>query len=91
MQCYVYRSRRKVDTYLYIAKRDDFEAVPEVVMNVFGPAEFALEFDLTPERKLSQETTEEVINNLTSRGFHLQLPKTEIEQQILTKILNESD
>ena len=88
MQCFVYRSQRKVDTYLYIAQRDDFEAVPDVVMKAFGPAEFALEFELTPERKLSQENIVEVMENLNNRGFHLQLPKSDVEQTILRELIN---
>jgi len=74
MHCYVYRSSRKLDTYLYLPRKDDFEDIPVALMQVFGTPEFALEFELTPERTLAQENPEEVLNNLKDRGFHLQMP-----------------
>jgi uncharacterized protein len=74
MHCFVYRSSRKLDTYLYLPRKDDFEDIPEPLMQVFGKPEFALEFELTPKRSLAQEDPEEVIKNLKDRGFHLQMP-----------------
>lgn len=74
MRCYVYRSSRKVDTYLYVVKENDFSDVPESLMQVFGAPEFALEFDLTPDRPLAQEDPAQVFANLERQGFHLQLP-----------------
>lgn len=74
MQCYVYRSSRKLDTYLYLPEKDAFEDVPEALMQVFGQPEFALEFELTPDRSLAQEDPVEILSNLEERGFHLQMP-----------------
>ena len=74
MQCYVYRSGRRQDTYLYLPERDDFSKVPEALMQVFGTPEFALEFELTPERRLAREDPRQVLANLHERGFHLQMP-----------------
>ena len=36
MLCSVYKSSKKVQTYLYINKRDDFSDVPEALMKMFG-------------------------------------------------------
>lgn len=74
MKCYVYRSSRKLDTYVYLPKKDDFSDIPDVLMKVFGAPEYALEFDLTAERKLAQEDSKEVLANIEERGFHLQMP-----------------
>lgn len=74
MKCYVYRSCRKQDTYIYLPEKDNFDEIPEVLMKVFGAAEYALEFDLTPDRKLAQEDAKEVLANIQERGFHLQMP-----------------
>jgi uncharacterized protein YcgL (UPF0745 family) len=41
---------------------------------VFGTPEFALEFELTPERRLAREDPRQVLANLHERGFHLQMP-----------------
>ncbi len=73
MQCYIYRSPRKADAYLYLAQKDDFDAVPAELMRVFGPPEFCFDFELTSERRLAQEEAVEVLRNLETRGFHLQM------------------
>ena len=74
MKCYVYRSSRKADTYVYLPKKDEFEDIPDVLMKVFGTPEYALEFELTPDRTLAQEDPKEVLANIEERGFHLQMP-----------------
>jgi len=80
MQCYVYKSARKFDTYLYLCKRDDFDVLPPSLLEIFGKPVFALEFDLTPVRKLAKEDTTIVISNLNTQGFHLQLPPDDAQQ-----------
>lgn len=74
MKCYVYRSERRVDTYLYLTERDDFSSVPEGLKKLFGKASFALEFELTPDRSLAQADSEQVITSLREQGFYLQMP-----------------
>lgn len=78
MICYVYRSRRRADTYLYLPRQDDFSAVPDALMRVFGAADFALEFELTPQRRLAQADAGEVLRNLREQGFHLQMPPANV-------------
>ncbi|WP_018865499.1 MULTISPECIES: YcgL domain-containing protein [unclassified Thioalkalivibrio] len=79
MQCYVYRATRRADTYVYFPEKDDFSDLPEGVMRALGTLEFALEFDLTPERTLAQEDPQKVLANLEEQGFHLQFPPPEDE------------
>ena len=91
MICYVYRSNRKRDTYLYIDKKDDFSTIPEAVMTVFGQPEFSLSFNLHRDKQLAQADASEVMDKLATDGFYLQLPKTEydiadIEQQIVSSL-----
>ena len=72
--CYIYRSKRKDELYLFLAKEDDFECVPEVLRKSFGQLEKAMELDITPESKLARSDAAEVIANLKERGFHIQMP-----------------
>lgn len=89
LTCYIYRSERKPDTYLYVLEKDDFSPVPDELMKVFGQPEFSFEFELTPDRKLAKEESEEVYANLKQQGFHLQLADDLlIEQQLALKNLN---
>ena len=76
MLAYVYKSLKKADTYIYLAKRDDFAGLPEPLRTQLGRLQFVLEVQLTAERKLARENPEVVRANLASRGFHLQFPPT---------------
>lgn len=78
MRCYVYKSRRRADTYLFLAQRDDFARVPEVLRAPLGDLDFTLEFDLTPGRRLVRGDGEAVRANLADRGFHIQFPSSEV-------------
>ena len=80
MRCYVYRSRRRADTYVYLPRRDDFTGVPDGLLSALGRLDFALEFDLTPQRRLAREDAAIVLANLDRQGFHLQLPPPEDER-----------
>ena len=89
MFCYIYRSNRKVDTYLYLKDKDDFSVVPEELLTVFGEAEFSFSFNLKPDRKLAREDTADVLKNLEAQGYHLQLQKDIlVEQMLAMKALN---
>lgn len=74
MNCSIYKSNLKLDTYLYVRRRDDFSGVPPALMKAFGQPVFVMELELTPERKLAQEDVNVVMRNLVEKGFHLQLP-----------------
>jgi uncharacterized protein len=76
-RCYVYRSSRRADTYVYVPRQDDFAGLPEGLMRMLGRLEFALEFELTPGRRLAREDTAAVQANLELQGFDLQLPPAE--------------
>ena len=85
MLCYIYRSNRKLDTYLYLSDKDDFSSVPEELLRVFGPPEFSFSFDLTAARKLAKEDAAEVLENLETRGYHLQLQDDELIEDMLSR------
>lgn len=74
MHAYIYKSQRKVDTYVYLAARDDFGRLPEPLRTQLGPLAFVLDVELTPGRKLAREDVAAVRDNLAVRGFHLQFP-----------------
>lgn len=75
MQCAIYKSRKKQDTYLYLAARDDFSRVPEPLLKLIGQPVHVMDLELSPERKLAQEDAAEVLRNLQERGWHLQMPR----------------
>ena len=75
MHAYVYKSTRKADTYVYLAARNEGATLPETLRSQLGPLTFVLDVELTPERRLARENTQDVMANLANRGFHLQMPQ----------------
>ncbi|TRW90321.1 YcgL domain-containing protein [Candidatus Methylobacter oryzae] len=74
MLCFIYKSLKKDQLYLYVDKKDDFSKVPEALFNSFGKMEFVMDLELTPERKLAKEDVDKVIESLNTKGFFVQLP-----------------
>jgi uncharacterized protein YcgL (UPF0745 family) len=74
LHCWVYRSPRKQEMYLYLAGEDAFDRVPETLLESFGDPILVIELELNPERKLAREDVNTVMSNLDERGFHLQMP-----------------
>ena len=76
MLAFVHKSLRKADTYVFLAGRDDFARLPEPLRTQLGALQFVLEVDLTPQRTLAQADPAVVMENLATRGFHIQFPPT---------------
>ena len=75
MKTYIYKSSRKDELYLYIAKKDDFSAVPQDLYDTMGKEPiFVMEVELTAERTLAREDVETVKKNLANLGYHVQMP-----------------
>jgi len=70
----VYKSKRKVDTYLFIEKRDDFSKVPEVLLNTFGKPVFVMLINIGNRETLAGADIKKVKQNLADQGYYLQIP-----------------
>ena len=77
--CWIYKDRRRGETYLYLAKKDGFDAAPRALLDALGELEFVMELSLHPQRKLARARTAEVIRALTSDGYYIQLPPVDTE------------
>ena len=83
MICSVYRSEKKSETYLYLARNTDFEDLPDDLQQVFGQPILVINLVLSPQRKLAQVDVGRVISCLERDGYYLQLPpKTPTEDEI---------
>lgn len=78
MNCYIYRSRKKVGSYLYLPTKNDFSALPKTLLHLFGQPEFTFKFDLSSRKQLAEVETQTVIQNLQEEGFYLQIPPPKI-------------
>jgi len=75
MKTYIYKSSRKDELYLYLAKKDDFSAVPQALYDSMGKEPiFVMEVTLTAERTLAREDIDTVRKNLETLGYHVQIP-----------------
>ena len=74
IDCEIYKSNKKEDTYLYFKKPVDFEVLPPELSKSLGKLEFVMGLELNPEKKLAREDVNKVMNNIEQLGFHLQMP-----------------
>lgn len=74
IDCWVYKSPRKSEMYLYVAAEDDFEQIPAELMQRFGTPVPVMQLTLDEHRRLAREDVKRVMRNLREQGFHLQLP-----------------
>ncbi len=80
MHCFVYKSLRKTETFVFLRERDGFDVIPESLSATLGTLVFVVEIALSPDRRLARESAETVMANLERNGFHLQLPLTPAER-----------
>ena len=74
MQCFVYKSVRKAETYVFLRESEAFGVLPPELVERLGELAFVIEIELSPQRKLAREDVAVVMANLTGQGYHLQLP-----------------
>jgi len=74
LPCWVYRSPRKQEMYIYLAQEDGFDTLPAALLERFGEPILVIELELSPDRKLAREDVGKVMANLRDQGFHLQMP-----------------
>lgn len=79
MYCYIYRSEKKPDTYLYLPTTWDEADLPDDLNSLFTPATLAMELELDPSRSLVREDIAQVLDNLLNQGYHVQLPPSRDE------------
>ena len=65
--------------YLYLDKKDNFDCVPESLLDLLGDLTFSFEFDLSKDRKLVKAESSEVIRIINDSGFFLQMPPAKSE------------
>lgn len=72
--CAIYKSPQKEGMYLYVAKRDQFDAVPEALRQMFGKPQFVMLFHLDGEKLLKRAKNAEVLQAIKTQGYFLQMP-----------------
>lgn len=83
MHCDIYKSSKKDEMYLYVARpnhpnedenADPLAALSEPLRAAFGRATHVMHLELTESRKLARVNVLHVIDSLQTKGFFLQMP-----------------
>jgi uncharacterized protein YcgL (UPF0745 family) len=72
--CWIYKSSRKEEMYLYLDKEDAYEDLPDMLKQHFGKAVFVMQLELSPERPLARADVTAVMAALDEQGYYLQMP-----------------
>jgi uncharacterized protein YcgL (UPF0745 family) len=76
MHCWIYRSTKQDEMYLYLIKKDQFDLFPVELLQRFGPPELVMDLDLATRAKLARANIDLVKKALAEKGFYLQVPPT---------------
>ena len=80
MQCSIYKSSKKDEMYLYIARlkeddnQDPLQVIPEALRQAFGRATFVMHLELSEQRKLARVNVLHVMDSIETKGFFIQMP-----------------
>lgn len=74
MEVAVYRSSKKIDTYLLVPVEHALSKVPEALFEHFGEAIFSFQFTLGHDRRMPRVNAHELDRKLREVGYYLQLP-----------------
>lgn len=75
MQCFVYKSTKRDDSYLFVVREDDFSRVPESLLALLGDLTLVMQLDLASRQKLASADVHTVRQQLSEVGFYLQMPR----------------
>lgn len=74
MHCFVYASRKRAETYVWLAERGNFDLLPAPLHQQVGELREVLDLHLEPERRLPRADAATVLAALREQGWYLQLP-----------------
>lgn len=83
MHCDIYKSSKKDEMYLYIARPDypndtdvidPLHAVPANMKMAFGRPKFVMHLEIALSRKLARVSVKDVLESFERQGYFLQLP-----------------
>ena len=79
MHCYIYKSSKKIDTYIYLPVPWVEADIPSELKALFSPPQLAMELDLDQRQSLAREEISQVIDGLRTVGYYLQIPPAHID------------
>jgi len=74
MKCWIYKGKRRDQTYLYLGAPDATDSVPRELLIAMGPLELVMELKLSDQQPLARANPRKVIRQIQQQGYYLQLP-----------------
>ncbi len=74
MNCQIFKSSHKPDTYIYLPAGAQFDSLPEELRRLFGRAEKVMAIELKENSKLAIADAGQVLREIREQGFYLQMP-----------------
>lgn len=87
MRCVVYKGANKEDHFLFLSQAlEELETheelpVPAALLHMLGELSLVIEFDLQQDQSLAQADAAQVIADIQSNGFYLQMPKKDMRAE----------
>ncbi len=76
---WIYKGSRRAETYLYVPEENDFQRVPEDLLDALGTLELVMKLDLDEGRRLARVDAKEIMKGVSQVGYFLQLAPIEPE------------
>ena len=83
----IFRSSRKLDTYIYLPIDAEYDDLPEALRKEFGKTVFVMELLLTPSLKLALHDCVTVMQGIAKDGFFLQFPPPNLSPVLPEELL----
>ena len=80
---YVYKSKKKLRSYLYIREKDVFSHIPAGLLDAFGVPEFVMMFSLSKKRQLPRVSADTLLKALKEKGYFIRIDLDSNDENML--------
>jgi uncharacterized protein YcgL (UPF0745 family) len=76
---WIYKGAQRAETYLYVPEKNNFQRVPQDLLDALGMLELVMELELDEGRRLARVDAKEIMRGVSRVGYFLQLAPIEPE------------
>ncbi len=76
---WIYKGSRRAETYLYVPEKNNFQRVPQDLLDALGALELVMELEIEERRRLARVDAKDVMKGVSNVGYFLQLAPIEPE------------
>jgi uncharacterized protein YcgL (UPF0745 family) len=83
--CFVYRSDKRDDTYLFLPPGQKFDDLDEALRTAFGEPVPVMKLDVNADTRLAQADAGQVLKAFEEQGYFLQRPPRVSVEDLITR------